>query len=363
MRIKDVALRLIDALPEHTGLFCDTLDIDSINASGGIATVVTSSNHGLSNNSAINISNVAVKTPISSFTKDGLLYTFTTSLEHDLTFGWSDHKTIELGGFTDSAWNNVFDLRSSDNRFEFVVNSPDTQPILNGNEYLLEYNRVDGIGGAYSVNIINDTTFTIEGDFIDGDYTPVNGVVYSNPRIGATVDIDRVIDQYTKYGANQYWLYAEPVNVDVSKDRTTLSDANHSIGNGADMRIRMVDGFTLYIIAPCSDEIAGEVSLDVCRHDLLLPLMKTLYGYQFDTGTSNPMDFRTTLKSHGVVAYDRAYLVYSYEFEVVIDLTNDDAVSDQDTRSFRNVDYTHHIGGGDTTDMTITNIFTDIDRS
>lgn len=360
MRIADVVNRLKTSLPNYTGLFCDIVSVSSVIASGGVATITTTTPHGLSTGREVTVSNVATRTPINSVLKDGLIYTFTTLIDHDLTFGWDDHNRVELGGFTDIAWNTEFDLKSSNNRREFTINSANSIPTLNGNEYLLELNRVDGIDGNYGITVINTTTFTVNGDFNDGVYTPINGVIYSNPRIAATIDIDRAIDEYTKYNSNQFWLMVEPVNVDISKDRSTFSDATNTIANGNDMRTRMIDGFTAYIIAPTSQEIAGEVALDICRHDLLLPMMKSLYGFQFATGTSNQMDFKTTLKSHGVTAYDRAYLVYSYEFEVVVDLTNDDAVDDKATRAFRNIDYTQSMGGDDTTDMTVSDIDLDI---
>lgn len=339
MKISDVVNRVREVLPEHTDLFGDILSISSITATGGIATITTSAAHNISTGDAVTVANVATRTPIDSVLNDGLLFTFTTSLDHDLTFGWPEHGNIELGGFTDGDWNNSFKLISSNNRREFIINSVNSNPTLNGNEYLLEYNRFDGVDGVYSATVTGVNTFTVSGDFSDGVYTPINGAIYTNPRVASTIDIDRAIEEYTKNDIQDYWIFVEPVNVEISKDRSTMSDANNSIANGNEMRTRMIDGFTLYIIAPTSNQIAGEVALDVCRHDLLLPLMKTLYGYQFDTGTSNPMDFRATLNSHGVRAYDRAYMVYAYEFEVVIDLTNDDAVNPRDTRAFRDIDY------------------------
>lgn len=354
MRISDVVKQIRAVLPTYTDLFGDIVTINSISAFGGTATITTSSAHGLSTGQAVTIVGVETRTPISAFVQDGLNFTFTTSADHDLTFDWPEHNKIELGGFTDSSWNASFTLTSSDNRRNFKVQSANTAPVLNGNEYLLEDNRVDGLNGVYSITVTGMTTFTVNGDFLDGTYTPINGKVFSAPRVASVINIDRALDEYTKQNLNDFWIFVEPLNVDVSKDRNTFSDATVTIAGGNDIRTRMIDGFTVYIVAPTTDQIAAETALDICRHDLLLPMMRTLYGLALPTGVSNPADFKTTLNGHGVSAYERAFLVYNYEFQVIIDLTEDDMVLPSQTRAFRNIDYTENIGNDDTTDMTIT---------
>ena len=353
MRISDVVKQVRAVLPNYTNYFGDAIGIADISASGGIATITTTAPHGLIDGGATTVAGVETRTPIASYVQDGLNYTFTTGLDTDLTFGWDDHSRIELGGFTDVSWNIEYDLKSTDNRRTFKIMSAGSSPVLSGGEYLLEKDRIDGINGVYSVTVISPTQFTVSGSFIDGVYTPVNGAVYLNPRVASVIDIDRALDEYTKQGLDDYWLFVEPVDVEVSKDRSTFSDATATITNGQDMRTRMIDGFNCYIVAPVTDQIAGEDSLDICRHDLLLPMMRTLYGVQFDTGLSNAADFRTILNGHGVAAYNKAFLVYRYEFQVVMDLTNDDTVLPSGTRAFRDIDYTHSIGGDDTTDMTV----------
>ncbi|MGR3179835.1 MAG: hypothetical protein ACUZ8E_17485 [Candidatus Anammoxibacter sp.] len=356
MKIADVVNQLALVLPNFTDLFGDIQAITSITAASGLATVTTTAAHGLITGQAVSITGVETRTPIASFIKSGLNFTYTTLLEHDLTFGWIDNENIELRGFTDNDWNTSFALKASDNRFDFTVQSANADPVLNGNEFLLEPNRVDGVNGLFSITVTSLTTFTISGNFLDGTYTPVNGKIFSNPRIAATVNIDRALDEYTKQNTLDFWLFIEPVNVQVSKDRSEFSDATAAIPSGAEIRTRMIDGFTVYIVAPTSAEIAAEKALDICRHDLLLPLMKTLYGFKLDTGVSNVADFRITLESHGVSAYERAFLVYGYEFQFVIDLTEDDQFRASGTRAFRNIDFTQTVGGDDTEDSTITTV-------
>tara|TARA_R110000850_G_scaffold115092_2_gene230093 strand:- start:291 stop:1337 length:1047 start_codon:yes stop_codon:yes gene_type:complete len=344
MRISDVVKQIRAVLPNYTDLFGDAIGITSITASGNIATVTTTTAHGLSSGNAVTVAGVETRTPISSASQDGINFVFETGLDHDLTLGWPEHENIELGGFTDANWNTAFALKAVDNRRTFKVMSANTAPTLNGGEYLLEKDRVDGVNGAYSTTVTGANTFTVSGEFNDGTYTPVNGSVNLNPRVAVVIDIDRALEEYTKQGVDDYWLFVEPMDAEVSKDRDTYSDATATIANGQDMRTRIIDGFVCYVVAPVTNQIAGEASLDVCRHDLLLPMMRTLYGTKFDTGLTNAADFRTILNGHGVAAYNKAYLVYRYEFQVTMDLTDDDTVLPTETRAFRDINYSLDVG-------------------
>lgn len=362
MKIADIVNQIALVIPNYTDYFGTVLSITSISASGGVATVMTASAHGLATGRAATLAGVETRTPISAVAASGLNYTFDTSADHDLTFGWQENDTIELGGFTDPAWNTTYSLKSSDNRREFKVQSAETAPTLNGNEYLLEPDRIDGINGLYSVTVTGTTTFTIAGSFNDGTYTPVNGKVSLNPRVAGTIDVDRSLEEYTKQSVNDFWIFVEPIDASVSKDRNAYSDATATIAAGQEMRTRIIDGFTVYIYAPTSAQIAGVEALDICRHDLLLPMMRTLYGTKFDTGLANSEgDFRTILTNHGVAAYNKAFLVYRYEFEVASDLTDSDTVLPSGTRAFRDIDYTLAVGGDDAPTMDIDVIDLDID--
>lgn len=352
MKIADVVNQARAILPEYTELFGDVLSIATIVASGGVATVTTSAAHNLSTGTAVNLSGVETRTAIATATKVGNVVTFTTSTDHDLTFGWPEHENITLFGFDDVNWNDTFKLGSLPNRRTFTVQSVLAAP-TGALGVLLEPKRVDGINGVYSVTVTGSTTFTISGSFIDGTYTPVNGTVAGGVRMAGTIDIRAVLDKYTKQSVNDYWLFVEPVDADVSKDRSTYSDAVATRSRGQDMRTRILDGFNTYIIAPCTDALMAVPQLDVCRHDLLSAMMRTFYGVEFDTGLTLNNEFKTILVSHGVFAYEKAFLVYRYEFQVVSDLTDSDQVLPSDTRAFRNVDYTEQVGDDDITNLTV----------
>lgn len=350
MRVSDIVKQIRALIPNYTNYFSDNNSVLSVIASGGVATITLENpNSSLQTGGVMVVSGVSAKTPISNYSQDGLNFVFDTSSDHDLTEGW--HSTIEIGGFTDSAWNGVYDLKSADNRREFKLQSANGSPALNGNEYLLE-KRIDDVNGVYSVTRVSSTEYTVNGDFLDGDYHVDGGLVSANVRCAGTVDIDRALEEYTKQKINDFWIFVEPKDGSVSKDRNTLSDATSTQTNNNDLRLRLIDGFTVYVYAPTSNQIAGVTALDICRHDLLLPIMKSLLGVQFESGLSVDTEFKTILIGHRVAGYNKAFLTYAYDFEVVADITSGDEVDDINTRAFRDIDYTQRIGGDDTTDMT-----------
>lgn len=350
MKLLDVVTQLQLLLPKFSDKVSTILSISSIIASSGVATIQTSSAHGLKSGQAVTIANVEVKTPITGVSKNGNLYTFITSPAHDLTSTWPEHANVILSGFTDGSWNGSFVLMSVPNRNTFVVQSINSLPTLNGNEALHEI-RSDGINGRFQPTIVNTTTFTVAGNFIDGTYT--GGSVNSGVRIAGAVTIERAIEQYTEQNLADLWLFVVINDAEISKDRNTFSDATATRGRGDDIRVRIIDGFTITAVKNTTQDIAAVDALDICRHDLYSPILRSVYGARFDTGLSGAADFKAVPTGHGLAAYEKAYLAYSYAFEFVMELTEADAVYEGDTRAFRDIDYTQEIGGDDTTDMTI----------
>lgn len=364
MKIADIINQLRGVIPKYTDYFSDSLSVLTITASGGTATIVTSTAHGLSGGENIVLKDVLSKNFITNMTQSGLVFTLTTGADHDLTYGWPEHEYVTLSGFNQTEWNDSFYLLSVPNRRTFTVRSanvipgglqfplvfPWTWKSFSGNEHLLE-NRIDGINGRYSVTVIDPVTLQVTGDFDDGSY--VGGSITTNHRIGGAVTEERAIEQYTQQQLDNYWMFVVMGDASISKDRSTYSDATATKSNGNDMRIRLIDNYSLFIIVNVTQDITAINALDVCRHDILLPILRCLNGVRFTSGLTYSGDFKSILTGHNVFGYNRAVFVYRYDFELVMDLTNDDTVAPEDTRAFRDIDYYLTIGGDDTDQMTI----------
>jgi len=349
VKLTDVVAQLQAVLPKYTDYFSRSLTISSISVASNVATITTDKPHGVLTGEGVTISDVGLRTAIATVSQDGLTFTFTTLTDHDLTYGWPDHEYVTLAGFVDSAWNDSFKLLDVPNRRTFTVQSTNSLPSLVGAEYLQE-SRIDGINGRHSVTVTGADTFTISGTFTDGTYS--GGTVKTAVRIAGAVTAERAIEQYTKQGTDDLWLFVLMRDVETSKDRQTNSDARLTAPSGTSMRLRTLDGFTLMLVKNVTDDITANNALDIARHELLGPILKSVYGARFTTGLNGSADFKTVLLGHNFVDYDRATFVYAYSFECPMDITDDDAVEPEDTRAFRDIDYTHTIGGDGTTDVT-----------
>ena len=349
MRLKEVVAQLQLLMPKFSDLFSRTLSVTSIVASGGVATINAVA-HELVTDDPVTISGIAQKNPITSVSRDGLLFTFETSINHDLTLDDPEYETVTIGGFTDSVWNDSFDLKGVPDRKTFIIQSvnPDL-PVLNAGEYLTEI-RIDGINGRYPVTVIDDDNFSVAGNFEDGNY--LGGTIKKSVRISGSISYDRAFEQYTKQTTEDLWMFVVMNDAATSKDRTAFSDATATKAANEDIRIRLIDGFSVFMIMNVKNETSAVDAIDVCRHDLLSPICKSLFGARFSTGLSGAGDFAAILTGHNFVNYDRSTISYEYSFEYSTDLTLEDSVENTDTRAFSEIDFTQSMGGDDTPDLT-----------
>ena len=337
MRLVDIAAHAADYLPQFTDYFTDTSLISSVTVApdGQSATVETTTPHNLNVGNTVTFSGTAQRTPISNVSVVGGQVTFTTSINHDLTLGWPPQENITIGGFTNSALNGSFRLVGVPNRRNFVIETTETIS-LNGNEYLLEIDRVDSLYKAFEiVTVPTPTSFVVNGDFQVANYEPSQGKIQGGTRVYAVTDLARSIEEYAKENTGEFALFIAGHPIEASKDRSTFSDAIAERSKGSDQRQKVVDGFDLLIVAPTSNELLGAQAADICRHDLLEPLSRTFNGQSFGTGLSdNDQSYRTVFLSSGIETYVGAYLVYRYSYQQSFDLTYNDSFR-SDNAAFR----------------------------
>lgn len=346
MKTNNVVTQLKRIVPRYTTLFHDTVALSSLTLTGNLATAISSAKHGLSTGQEVTISGVETRTPIvaTEAGETNLLRYFETGAPQDLTTGNPRTPTVRFIGFTDSAWNDEHELVAVPNRNVFQVKTATvlSPPTLNGAERLLEPYRVDGPNGLHLVTALSPSSFTFPGEFIAGTYTPINGRVSSAPRISAAVDIDRAATiARTPIGGRQvHWMFVVPEDATVIKDRNSDTDAVATALPGQDYRQRIIDNFTVAIFAPCATELDASRQLDICRHDLQQPLLASLYGVVFPTGLSCESKIRTMFRGHSVLDYQKAWMIYGYQFQAIYDIESNDAFFSDSDRAFRDLDYT-----------------------
>ena len=351
MRLADVTRQLQLLLPKYTDLFSDVLDISGIVATATVATITTAKIHKMADGDAVVLSNVGTNTSITGVSQDGLIFTFTTGTDHDITLDDLDHENATLDGFTDPLWNGSFLITDVPNRRTFKVKSTNTIPTLNGNEILQEV-RSDGVNGRFKVTKVNETKFTIDGTFLASNYS--GGKVSTRVRVAGSASPQRATQEYTQQNISELWAFVVMTDIQVSKDRNTKNDSDASIPQGTEMRQRAMDGFEIFIFQNTTKDISATDAIDIARHDLMLPLLKSVYGASFESGLSGDTDFRTVFVSSGFQDYTKSVLIYSYAFQALYDLTDGDTVEPSDTRAYRDVTGIQAIGGDDTLDMELT---------
>lgn len=355
--MSEVAEQLQELLPASTGLFNDTVAIDTVSVSSGVCLVDTSQDHGLFPGQIVALARVETRTPLSSATQNGMITTFMTSSDHDLTEGNPDTETVPLTGFTDPSWNGSHVLAEVANRRSFSIRAPLSAPVLNGAEVLLEPDRIDGINGLYEITSASGSQFSISTPGVaDGSYTPVMGVVASSPRIYVAATLERAREVFDQ-GGGGFCCFVVPSGGVVSKDRATDSDAISARTPGNSLRIKLLDTFSVFVFAPVSDQLSAEEAIDLCVDEALGAIVKSIFGTRFSTPFAcDRTEFRIIFTGHEPFSYDRSVLVYQYLFEAPVDLSSDDAVFAR-SRAFRDVGYTQFTG---TQQLTVLDI--DIDK-
>lgn len=338
MKLLDVINQLKTVLPKYfPGRIADSLDVSSLTVSLGVATLTTSTPHNLKAGREVVLSAVKTHTAIENVTKAGNVATITTAVAHDLTPLWPQHETITLAGFDQGEWNTEFEIVSVLSRFSFKVRTTlDVPETLTGNEYLLE-TRNDGVNGKHLITQITGRTLKFSGITLDGTYS--GGIVQAGVRIGGAVTLDHALQQYTEQGLSDLWCFVVMDDLNVSRDRTSFSDAVASKTASDDMRLRLIDGFQIVLVKNVTSDAGAVVAVDLFRHDMLAPILKSVYGVMFETGLSGGTDFRTVITGANFVSYNLATFAYAYKFQVVMDVTNEDAAENEDSMAFRTIEY------------------------
>jgi hypothetical protein len=338
MRASDIVNQMASELPKYVDYFTTQVDIDSITQSSGTATATTSADHGLSVGQQVNITGAL--TPIScSITRDGTTGTLVTDSAHDITenAGYD----VQIDGCDQDTFNGTFTLLSVPNRktitFEMEDSGDETatgDPILlNGSNIYKSY------GGLVEITAVPTTT-TFEYEVDDSLYSPASGTIIgkTNPRISAAVDIDRVIQAYTKHGTDEAWAFVVLGDSVANKSRTIMVDAVANIQKAHYYNQKLIQAVNVYVFVPTSGELAARQARDLCE-ELLSPICQSILTVKFPSlveNDNNPL----MITGHGMAYYNGAFYVHQYGFETLLQLGESDVCQPADSVAFRDINLT-----------------------
>jgi hypothetical protein len=339
MRSEDIVKQLAVNLPRFVDDFTGNVTVDSLTRSGTTVTVTTSAAHGLAVGGQVNVTGAL--TPLTcTITRNGIVGTLVTDADHDLTENAGFDVQIE--GAIEPEFNGTFELISVPNRRTVTFAMDDSGPVaatgdpvlLNGASPLQQYNGLQEITAVPS-------TITFQYEIADATLpTPAAGAIVAKtlPRISAAIDIERVMESYTKQGVGDGWLFVVVGDAVADKSRRVDTDATDNIQAGNYMNQRLIQTVQLFVIFPSSHTIAGRSVRDRCE-ELASPICQSVLGVKFPSlfeNRNNPL----MITGHGPERYNTAIYAHQYSFEATLQLGPSDAFVPTDDVAFRDMDVT-----------------------
>lgn len=338
MKASEIVLQLGALLPVLTDKFTDDISITSLTRSGSTVTATTDSVHNLKINKAVNITGAQTPVAVSSLTRSGAIGSMTTTTNHDFTQGES--LTAEIEGATEVEFNGSFTIISVIDRKNITFTMDDSGPtiatgtplLVNGESALRQYN------GLKQVTAVPSTTqfqFEVTDDTL---FTPASGTIIAKtlPRISAAATIERAIESYTKQETDKLWAFVVLGDVTASKNRNIESDATDNIQRGQYYRQQITQPFTVLVMIPTSQEIAGRNARDLAE-DLFRPICRSLLFSKFYSGLFVGKQGPVVFSDHGFGTYTNAYYAHAYNFQQTVDILFDDTVGYDVDVAFRDI--------------------------
>lgn len=339
-----IIAQLQAVLPKKTSLFSNpNIEITSLIRSGTTITGITAIPHGLVVNNYINIMGALTPIDIISVTSapnyglpdTGSIVTVVTEQDHDFTEGFDITTTIT--GADQTEYNGTFSILTVPNRrtFTYALNaqpdSPATGPIL------LLNNLNTGYNGRVQITTVSDsTTFTYETDLTPNSPAEGSAFLRNGIRVSGAISWERALAAYTKQAPNNLWAFVVLGDNSVSKDRNVTTDAISTLAPGDMYRQRIISQFSIFVYAPCTDEISGRKVRDLME-DVRIAIYKSLLRVQFASGLSETKLYVVTASGDRSTSFtDGAYYIHEFMFEVVCDIVHTDTVDPEDSVAFRN---------------------------
>jgi len=351
VKIGDIISQIAGVLPKYTDYFSDTVNA-TFSYSGGTVTAITDSAHGLKTGKYVTVTDAVFPTSIASITRVGNVATVITNTNHDLTEVYNE--TVNISGSDQSDYNGDHTLLSVTNRktFTFSVSGAPTTPATG--TMLLNEDR-QGYNGRHQVTVTSTTQFTYPISNVPNAGS--SGKVKSNIRISGGITYERIFDSYTVQNENELYCFVVPQPSIISKNRSVINDATDQISASTTKQIKEIENFAVFVFVPSKD-ISGRIAYDLME-DVARSLYRSLIGVKLPTYLSDTRYSGITLTGHGHYAYHKSLYVHAFEFQSVRDITMLDMANLDESVAFRDIDLNTLNDFGET----ITSVTVDLDEA
>jgi len=324
MRLIEIEQQLRQFLPLHTDRFNDWIDA-TFSVVGNVATVVTSTPHGLSVDSYVNVTDVVFRNPLINLKSVNGTGSASSAIQNDLTNGFQN--SIEIQGATEAVLNNVFSIFKSHDRNQFTFNvEPFDTTTGTGSPVLLEPN-LERYTGMFQVDsIVDETTYTI-AIVGEADFTSDCRSANENSRIAVAFNDQQALSYYTAQKVGDYWAFVLPSGTLVSKQREGNHDFDY-INKDGEYTQDMLRSFSILVLGKVNNENSCAEIMDECFVDISDALRKSLINYNPIQVTSQ----KTSAIAYGGdvnIHYDNAIYGHLYEFSCSVELKNKDGFNPQ----------------------------------
>lgn len=349
MKASDIVKRLQDELPRRSSLFSETLSVTSLTRSGSTVTAVCASPHGLSTGDYAVISGAYEFNPIVALTFANGFALGETQNNHDLTEppqiarsinDFYDFNYSDVTGATESEYNIRAVVASVSNRklFSYPVEGSPATPATGSPALRQE----GGYNGRFEVTVIDPNTFTYE--ITATPISPAGGTIMARVgiRITSAVSAERALRSYTEQTSKtKYWLFVVLGDVNVSKNRSILTDASTENSSQNEFRERLIEPFRLFVIVPGIDAYSAREFQDGME-DVRGDIYHSMAGYIFPSALAEtPFSKTSPLGDRFSAEWSNdAIYVHEFSFERVVDVTYRDTIGPDANRAFRDISLT-----------------------
>jgi len=332
---EDIKLQLIEALPQYTDEFGDTVTASAVTDSGVIK--VTASSHGLSTDDIIVNSNVKVTLPVTSVTYDSATKTaeVTLSAEHDRTSGSGNiggYNIASFQGFDDANYNGDFEVITATRTSVVISAEADVVGALG------EMVEERGLYLGYTqVTKIDTNNFTIPVK----DGLP-NGISFetfkysTEQRIYIAADITRAVTTYAQRRDKKPSLFIVFDETSASKDRSVINDAVTTTTTQNPARLKYITQVSLHSFAITKTEQLAATKQQQIYSEIVPALKRAMYGVVFNSDQVSKT-YAAIEISNSPESWNQGYYVHHFQYQIPYDLTIEQGFVSKRNVSFRNI--------------------------
>lgn len=321
MKCQNVVNRLKQVISKYTTDFSNIIEISELSISASLISATTAEEHNLTSGDYVTIKGAKEPISISSITRNGSTVTVITNSDHKLSdpslFGSSQLPLyVELDGNSPVEYNGSFELISvpDSTTFTYKIDSePDTPAVGLGFLLLPDF---DGYNGYKQVTVTSATTFTYDASGISLQ-SPAQGDISLNnaARIAGVASPTRIIEFYDESDLNilENWMFVNLEAQAAFRDGTTANDISSAKIQNEDFWYSLQQNFSIYVVVPSRNSLLGVESSDLAR-SYYSPILKAIANYQFE---SDLVDIRyqpAYYLGDEPDDYIKAYYVHRFDF-------------------------------------------------